>query len=404
MTALNVVSPAGLFCGLFSGNFDILFSISKLAGAGFRGSTVSEQKTVYIGIGSNQGDRADNFRRALELLNAASGIAVRRLSRAVVTEPLAGREGGDYLNAVAEIETNLRPCELLDCLKRIELSLGRVLTSRRWLSRPMDLDILFFGSEIIDTALLSVPHGQLHLRSFVLAGLCELVPDFVHPLFGETVSVLAKRLSGQNFYIDLSMPRLICIAGVIGAGKTTLASALAERFGCEVLREAYSKNPYLSRVYAGEKALALDSQLFFLRSRVAQLASENLQPGKIAVSDYVIDKERIYARAWLDGEQLQRYSEINTRLCKSVIVPSVVIYLNLSPELCLERIHSRNRPYEQEIDLDFLRALNVAYEELFANWRQSPLFRLDSSRYDFREAFHVDRLVRKLRFYLAPVR
>ncbi|MCD4830252.1 MAG: 2-amino-4-hydroxy-6-hydroxymethyldihydropteridine diphosphokinase [Anaerohalosphaeraceae bacterium] len=364
---------------------------------------MSKQTTVYIGLGSNMGAPAANFRDALRLLGENEHITVCKVSREITTKPLTGKKQGDYLNAVAELRTDLNGQQLLDCLKQIESSLGRVATSEQWLSRPIDLDILFFGDRIIDTDSLTIPHRQLHLRSFVLDGLCELAPNFVHPILKESVSVLADRLNDGDFYFDSKKPQLISIAGVIGAGKTTLADALAERFNCEILKEAYSENPFMPQVYAGDKTLALDSQLFFLRSRVAQLSSENLQPGRIVISDYVIDKEKIYASAWLDSEQLKRYNEINIQLCESVVTPAVVIYLRLEPRLCLERIHSRNRPYEQDIDLDFLQSLDAEYERLFSDWTKSPLFRIDSAECDFRRTDCVESLAEKIEAYISAV-
>jgi len=359
------------------------------------------QTTVaYIGLGSNLGQPKANIKKALGLIASVENITFAKSSSAIMTKPLAGKAQNDYANCVAQIETGLSCQSLLEILKAIEVDMGRAVSDEKWAKRIIDLDILLFGSEIIDSDSLTVPHRQMHLRTFVLAGVVELAPQTIHPILKETVSVLAKRLGGGDFFLSENSPQLISIAGVIGAGKTTLAEALRDEFNCELLKEAYDTNPFLPEVYAGNKSLALDSQLFFLVSRTDQLCRDNLPCGEPIVSDYIIDKERIYASAWLDSQQLKLYNKINTHLCKTTAAPVVVIYLSLEPEKCLQRIHSRNRPYEQGIDLDFLGTLNAQYEKLFSSWNRCPLFRIDSSKYDFRNSDQAKSFAEKIKHYI----
>jgi len=361
---------------------------------------MSKKTTAYLGLGSNLGDKAANIQSALEMLKKNVRISLERTSRTVKTMPLGGKNQNDYLNAVAKIKTDLIPHVLLETTKQIERSIGRQPATEKWDNREIDIDILFFGDEIINTESLTVPHPQLHLRSFVLDGLCELEPGLMHPILKDTVSVLAERLGGGDFFFDPEKPQLICIAGVIGAGKTTLSQAIAERLKCETIKEEYSVNPFLADVYAGNNALALDSQLFFLISRVEQLNPANLGAGRVVVSDYIIDKEKIYASAWLNNDQLKLYNKINAQMCKSVAVPAVVVYLKLDPAKCLERIHSRNRLYEQQIGLEFLETLHAGYENIFSNWTASPLLRVDASAHDFSQTDQADEFVKKIKAYI----
>ena len=359
-----------------------------------------DEVVAYIALGGNLGRREKNIKKAVEKLTAEKTIKLSRSSSIMESRPLAERKQPNYLNCIAEIKTNLTADELLKVLKRIEISLGRTESEEKWSSRMIDLDILLFGDEVIRTSELVIPHRQMHLRSFVLKGLCELVPQLVHPVLEESVSVLCSRLGGKNFYFDVNRPQLVSIAGVIGAGKTTLAKGLSDILGFKLIKEAYEANPFLKRVYAGERAVALDSQLYFLLSRCEQLKANGLAPNQTAVSDYIMDKEMIYARIWLDEVQLEMYKKINAVMSKTVAEPALAVYLKLSAANCLERIKRRNRPFEQKIDLQFLEKLHIGYEELFAGFNRCPVVMIDAGSFDFRQSQQVEQFGRKINYYI----
>jgi deoxyadenosine/deoxycytidine kinase len=241
----------------------------------------------------------------------------------------------------------------------------------------------------------------MHLRSFVLQGLCQLNSELVHPVIGETVDELAARLGGSDFVLNGDMPQLISVAGIIGVGKTTLAGELSKRLGGKLLLEPYDKNPFMPKVYAGEKELALDSQLYFLTHRIQQLNGDVLTRGQIAVSDYVFDKELIYARRLLDAQQLSLYERVYRQFASMVVRPVVVIYLQDSTQNCLERIHRRSRPYEQKILPQFLENLSADYERLFADWKVSPVIRISMSKFDCTKDVDVGRLASQVKHYVA---
>ncbi|MGD8787109.1 MAG: 2-amino-4-hydroxy-6-hydroxymethyldihydropteridine diphosphokinase, partial [Phycisphaerales bacterium] len=304
-----------------------------------------------------------------------------------------------YLNAVAELKTTLSPDDLLKTLINIENLLDRQRTEK-WSSRTIDLDILLFGNEIVDNPDLSVPHPQMHLRSFVLNGLYELNPNLIHPVLKKPVCELTNRLNGCDFIFNSEVPQLISIAGVIGVGKTTLAKELSSRFDCPILPEPYDTNPFMPDVYAGKKELALDSQLYFLTSRVEQLNYNTLKAGKIYISDYIFDKELIYSKETLTPEQLVLYEKIYQSSNSKVALPVLVIYLNDSPRNCLERIHKRNRPYEQKIEQQFLEALNTDYEQLFDRWKICPVIHKQVSELDYSKNTDIDHLVNQIKYYV----
>ncbi len=148
---------------------------------------------VFLAVGSNLGDRESSVRKAEELLRETPGIDFKKKSPVYETEPEGGEPQGKYLNAVWEIETQLQARELLEKMLAIEKEMGRVRHSRNE-PRPIDLDILFYGSDIIDEPGLSVPHPRLHERWFVLKPLSDLCPDFSHPSLKKTVRDLLGAL------------------------------------------------------------------------------------------------------------------------------------------------------------------------------------------------------------------
>jgi len=356
---------------------------------------MSKAVTAYIGLGSNLGDRKNYIDEALKRLGEAEHVKLVRVSDIVETKALASTEQPKYLNAVAELKTTLSAADLHKTLSDIESELGRARRGQWW-PRTIDLDLLLFGREIMDNPDLTVPHTQMHLRSFVLKGLCQLNGEMLHPVMKVSLNELNARLNGCDFTLDPDKPQLISIAGKIGVGKTTLATDLADRLGCDVLLEPYDSNPFMPDVYAGKKELALDSQLYFLTSRAKQLDAGKLEPGRMYIYDYVFDKELIYARRLLNAQQLALYEEIYPPFAVQVAAPVLVIYMRDSEENCLDRIRSRNRPYEQQIDSQYLRRLDSDYEQLFKQWKSCPVIRISTS-----QSTDVDSVANQIKYYTA---
>jgi 2-amino-4-hydroxy-6-hydroxymethyldihydropteridine diphosphokinase len=157
-------------------------------------------ETVFIGFGSNVGDRIDFCDRAVTLLSLHPHSQVTGVSLLYETEPVydhAQPGTGWFLNGVVQLETDVTPRSLLTVLREIERSLGREEDNRSG-PRTIDLDILFYGQRIIDEPNLVVPHPRLHQRRFVLIPLSELDPLFVHPSFQRTVSQLLTEAKDQS--------------------------------------------------------------------------------------------------------------------------------------------------------------------------------------------------------------
>ncbi|MDP8221629.1 MAG: 2-amino-4-hydroxy-6-hydroxymethyldihydropteridine diphosphokinase [Candidatus Stygibacter frigidus] len=152
---------------------------------------------VYLGLGSNIGDRAGYLTKAKDMLTAHVDINILKESKILETAPYGNTEQADFLNQVILINTELSATEIFAICQIVENISGRVRT-QKWGSRTLDIDILFCEDQIIDTKELKIPHADIHNREFVLRSMLELAPEFVHPVLGESIQVIYNKLESEK--------------------------------------------------------------------------------------------------------------------------------------------------------------------------------------------------------------
>lgn len=159
---------------------------------------------IYLGLGSNRGDRMKNLARCLKTLPLTNEIHLKKVSSVYESEPVGHSDQPWFLNMVAEIETNLKPLPLLHLTQQIEQELGRKKTYH-WGPRTIDIDILSYHNLIFNHPMLNVPHRQLHLRKFVLLPLQEIAACFVHPKLKKNINQLLTDCQDTaivNWFLD----------------------------------------------------------------------------------------------------------------------------------------------------------------------------------------------------------
>jgi deoxyadenosine/deoxycytidine kinase len=181
--------------------------------------------------------------------------------------------------------------------------------------------------------------------------------------------------------------RYLVVEGPIGAGKTTLARRLASRLSAELLLEQPSENPFLARFYQDMARFALPAQLFFLFQR-AHLIEPLVQPdmfGKPTVADFLLDKDALFARITLSGDELALYQKIFEALRPRSPVPDLVIYLQAHPGTLIERVRRRGADYERGISEEYLAVLAESYARFFYHYCAAPVLIVNSENLNFVE-------------------
>jgi len=170
-------------------------------------------------------------------------------------------------------------------------------------------------------------------------------------------------------------PRFIAVEGPIGVGKTTLTKRLADSFNYELLLEQAEHNPFLDRFYQNPKQHALSTQLFFLFQRAQQIQDlrQNDLFEPVRVADFLIDKDRLFAQQNLEPDEFELYLKVYRHLTIDAPVPDLVVYLQASTDVLLNRIQKRGVEAEQFIERSYLENLNQAYAEFFHYYDRSPL-------------------------------
>ncbi|NER18146.1 2-amino-4-hydroxy-6-hydroxymethyldihydropteridine diphosphokinase [Spongiivirga citrea] len=369
-----------------------------------------KQHQAYISIGSNLGDRHQHLNSAVAAIKKEIGTIDAVSS--VYETPAWGFEGASFFNAVLRVHTVLNPDQLLDTLLRIEYKLGRVRSDEKgYQSRTIDLDILFYEDEVIKHERLQVPHPQLQNRLFILQPLADIAPSKVHPVMHKTVQQLLTSCTDEavltkldiklnSTMLQTSKLNYLVIEGNIGAGKTSLATKIANDFNGKLVLERFADNPFLPKFYKDQSRYAFPLEMSFLADRYQQFSDDLAQFdlfSDFVVADYDIYKSLIFAQVTLQDEEFSLYRTVFNIMYKEVVKPDLFIYLYQNTERLLQNIKKRGRGYEQDITPEYLVKINNGYLDYIKTQTEKKVEIIDISEMDFLSSDHdYDHLLKQI--------
>jgi deoxyguanosine kinase len=368
-------------------------------------------RRTYLSVGTNSGNTLKNLQDAVDQIQKRLGKIID--CSAVYQSPSWGFKSDDFLNICLSIHTSLAAKEILDTILRIESLMGRIREKEKeYQPRNIDIDILFYEDEIYNDPHLKIPHPHLHLRKFVLQPLNDIAPSKIHPLLHKTTAQLleecpdksnvektAMTLNIKNKK-DFSKFNFIAIEGNIGAGKTTLATKIANDFNGKLVLERFADNPFLPKFYEDRIRYAFPLEMSFLADRYQQFTDDTSQLDlfkNFMVSDYNIFKSLIFAKITLPEEEFKLYRKIFNFMYQEVKKPDVYIYLHQHTKKLLTNIKKRGRDYEQNIPESYLEEINKGYLEFMKTHPDVNALIIDSSELDFVKSksdytFIIDRI------------
>lgn len=359
---------------------------------------MSGTKRAYLSIGSNQGEKLYNLQLAVNAIHQNAGRVVYLSS---IYETTAwGFEGDDFYNACLAIDTELNPRDLLKALLAIEMDLGRIRNDAQgYQSRKIDVDIIFYEDLIVEDDNLSIPHPQLQNRRFVLEPLAEIAPGKVHPKLQKTVGELLTistdrtapkkinaSLKNPSSSKDLSKLNYLAIEGNIGAGKTSLATKIAQDFNGKLVLERFADNPFLPKFYEDQGRYAFPLEMSFLADRYKQFSDDLAQFDlfrDFVVADYDVYKSLIFAKVTLQDDEFKLYRTIFDIMYTEMVKPDLYVYLYQNTERLLQNIRKRGRGYEQKIPSGYLEKINKGYLDHIKTKTDTNVLIIDVSEKDF---------------------
>ena len=353
---------------------------------------------VYISLGSNKGDRLKNLQDAINLIYVKIG-KIDIISK-VYNSPSFGFKSADFLNTCIRIETQFTGKKVLKKLLAIENRLGRIRTKKpEYEARIIDLDIIFFDTDIITTNTLVVPHPEMHKRKFVLQPLHDIASKFIHPKTNQSITELLEdckdesELEPINIWLknpskkhDFSKYSYIAIEGNIGAGKTSLANKLAHDFNAKLILERFADNPFLPKFYEDSQRYAFTLEMSFLADRYQQISDDLSQLDlfkDFVVSDYDVFKSIIFSKITLPEDEFNLYRKLFYLMYKDIAKPDLYVYLYQNTARLQENIKKRGRDYEQNIADDYLEKINAGYLEFLKSQTNFNVKIIDVSDKDF---------------------
>jgi deoxyguanosine kinase len=358
---------------------------------------MKSQHQVILSIGSNQGNRLDNVKHCIELIHQKIGTVIK-VSKIYET-PSWGFDSDAFYNCALVLHTYSSPHKILTQALKIEKIVGRIRSEDKgYQSRIIDIDLIAFNEEIIDSEKLQIPHPLMQDRKFVLLPLQDLDLDWKHPVFKKSISELLEISSDQSVCevaemienplqsIALEQFNYVAFEGNIGAGKTTLATKIAEDFNAKTVLERFADNPFLPKFYKDQNRYAFPLEMSFLADRYQQLSDDLAQFDlfkDFLVADYHIFKSLIFAKITLAEDEYRLYRNLFDIVYREMPKPDLYIYLYQNSERLLQNIKKRGRSYEQKIPADYLDKINTGYLEYIKSQTELNVLIIDVSDKDF---------------------
>jgi 2-amino-4-hydroxy-6-hydroxymethyldihydropteridine diphosphokinase len=358
---------------------------------------MNTQHQVILSLGSNQGNRFNNIQSAIDLIHREAGTVVK-VSKLYET-PAWGFEGEAFYNCALVLHTQRSAQTILEKVLSIEKKLGRVRSEREgYQSRPIDIDLIAFNEEIINSKELQVPHPSMQERMFVLLPMRDLNLDWRHPILQKYLPEILKVSEDKSHCkmirsLDFPLQRMaldqmnyIAIEGNIGAGKTTLTTKIAEDFNAKTVLERFADNPFLPKFYEDQNRYAFPLEMSFLADRYQQIADDLAQFDlfkDFIIADYHIFKSLIFAKVTLTDDEYRLYRKLFEIIYKEMPKPDLYIYLYQNTTRLLENIKHRGRAYEQEIPAEYLDKINRGYLDYIKSQTDLNVLVIDVSDRDF---------------------
>jgi 2-amino-4-hydroxy-6-hydroxymethyldihydropteridine diphosphokinase len=358
---------------------------------------MNTQHQVILSLGSNQGNRLNNIQSAIDLIHREAGTVVK-VSKLYET-PAWGFEGEAFYNCALVLHTQRSAQTILEKVLGIEKKLGRVRSeSEGYQSRLIDIDLIAYNEEIINSKELQVPHPAMQERMFVLLPMRDLNLDWRHPILQKYLPEILKASEDKSQCkmiqsLDFPLQRMaldqmnyIAIEGNIGAGKTTLTTKIAEDFNAKTVLERFADNPFLPKFYEDQNRYAFPLEMSFLEDRYQQIADDLAQFDlfkDFIIADYHIFKSLIFAKVTLTDDEYRLYRKLFEIIYKEMPKPDLYIYLYQNTERLLENIKQRGRNYEQEIPAEYLDKINRGYLDYIKSQTDLNVLVIDVSDRDF---------------------
>ena len=358
---------------------------------------MKSQHQVVLSIGSNQGNRLANIESCIALIHQEAGTVIE-VSKLYET-PAWGFESDAFYNCALLLHTNLSAQKILNQVLKIEKQLGRIRSHEQgYQSRIIDIDLIVFDNEIIESEKLTIPHPLMQNRKFVLLPMQDLKLNWRHPVFHKNIIELiaiSPDDSSCTIVQDLKSPlqeiplqnfNYIAFEGNIGAGKTTLAHKIAEDFNAKTVLERFADNPFLPKFYKDQNRYAFPLEMSFLADRYQQLSDDLAQFDlfkDFILADYHIFKSLIFAKITLQEDEYRLYRNLFDIIYKEMPKPDLYIYLYQNTGRLLENIKKRGRNYEQNIEGEYLDKINNGYLEYIKSQTDLNVLIIDVSNRDF---------------------